>query len=129
MPTYEYRCEKCEIEFERFLPIAEYDSPQKCEECGTVGKKQISSPGLIFVGDGWASKNNRIAGQMQKKNERVSAKQEERKRDAPGVKLVPNFEGERTSSWSEAAKMAASKGKSAESYASKIRSERTVKTR
>lgn len=124
MPTYEYECKKCKVEFERFLPIAEYDSPQKCETCGTVGKKLISSPGLIFHGDGWASKNNRVAGQMRKKNERISERQEERKRDAPGVRLVPNVEGERTESWSDAAKLAASKGKNTSSYETKIRAEK-----
>lgn len=132
MPTYEYKCpnKKCKTdEFERFLPIAEYDSPQKCEACGTIGTKQISAPGLIFVGDGWMSKNNRVAGQMAEKRRRVGEKQEARKRDAPGVRLVPNVNGERTESWSDAQKLAASKGKSSASYEPKVRAERAVKAR
>lgn len=132
MPTYEYKCpnKKCRVdEFERFLPIAEYDSPQKCEKCGTLGTKLVSAPGLIFVGDGWASKNNRIAGQMAEKRRRVGEKQNERQRDAPGVSLVPNVNGERTETWADAAKLAASKGKSAATYAPKVRAERSVKAR
>jgi len=132
MPTYEYKCpnKKCKVdEFERFLPIAEYDSPQKCEKCGTLGKKQVSSPGLIFVGDGWASKNNRVAGQMAAKRRRVGEKQTERVRDAPGVRLVPNVNGERTESWADAQKLATAKGKSGASYEPKVRAERAVKAR
>jgi len=128
MPTYDYECpnKKCRVKtFDRILPLAEYRDPQTCEGCGTVATKVISAPGLIFRGDGWASKNNRISGQMAEKRRRTGVKQNERARDAPGVSLVPNVEGERTSSWADAAKLAGSKGKSTESYGAKIREERT----
>lgn len=127
MPTYDYECPKCEACFERVLPLAQYQDPQVCEACGTVAKKVLSAPGLIFKGDDWASKNNRIAGQMAEKNRKVSQKQEERKRDAPGVRLVPNVGGERTESWSDAAKLAASQGKNTASYGEKIQAEKVSK--
>lgn len=128
MPTYNYECPSCANEFEEILPVSRYQEPQSCPKCGEVANKVLSPVGLVFVGDGWASKNNRVAGQMRKKNERVSAKQEERKRDAPGIRLAPNVNGERVESWSEAKKLASSKNLNSASYDAKIRSE-TVKSR
>jgi hypothetical protein len=53
---------------------------------------------------------------MAEKNRRLEAKQEERRRDAPGVKLAPNVGGERVDSWADAQKLAKSQGKDAGSY-------------
>jgi hypothetical protein len=103
--------------------MAQYQDPQTCEVCGKVAKRLISAPGFILKGDGWAGKNIKINGQMAKKNERVSAKQKERARDAPGISLVPNVSGERVESWSDAQKLAGSQGKSTASYDAKVRSE------
>ena len=49
MPTYEYECQNGH-HFERVLPVARYDEPQKCE-CGAHGNKLISRPALA-----WASR-------------------------------------------------------------------------
>jgi hypothetical protein len=80
-------------------------------------------PNVIFKGDGWVSKNLRVAGQMADKNKRLDQKQNERKREAPGVKLAPNVDGERVGSWSEAKKLAESQGKDGSTYNAKIREE------
>lgn len=48
MPTYEYLCAHCEAEFERVLPVAEYQVPQLCE-CGRKAKRVISAPMLAFA--------------------------------------------------------------------------------
>lgn len=123
MPTYEYVCTSCDAPFERFLSISKCDDPQTCEVCGSPGRKVISMPSFILKGDDWTSKNLRVKGQMAEKNRRLDQKQNERKREAPGVKLAPNVDGERTDSWSEAQKLAASKGKDTGSYNAKIREE------
>jgi putative FmdB family regulatory protein len=123
MPTYEYTCEKCGEPFERFMSMSHSDDPQTCEACGGPGKKTISMPSFILKGDDWTSKNLRVAGQMAEKNKRLDQKQNERKREAPGMRLAPNVDGERVGSWSEAQKLAASKGKDTESYVPKIREE------
>ena len=122
MPTYTYECQDCHAEFERVLPMSQSDDPQTCE-CGGQGRKTISMPNVIFKGDGWVDKNLRVAGQMADKNKRLVQKQNERKREAPGVRLAPNVDGEQVGSWSEAQKLAASKGKNTESYVPKIREE------
>ena len=37
MPTYEYRCEKCEAEFEVSESISEHGSSKpKCPKCGSM---------------------------------------------------------------------------------------------
>lgn len=124
MPTYDYECPKCGTSFDRMLPLAQYDEPQTCD-CGAVATKVISPVNFVLKGDGWVGKDHKIKGQMAEKNRRLDARQAERKRDAPNVTLVPNVEGERVDSWSEAQKLAASKGKSAESYAPKVREEQS----
>ena len=46
MPTYDYRCEKCENEFEDMLPISKRDEPTKepCKECGGEIKQVMFAP-------------------------------------------------------------------------------------
>jgi len=125
MPTYEYRCDACEEHFEKLLPIARYREPQDCPACGhTPATKLVSGgSGFILRGDGWAGKNNRVRGQMRAKNRRLDAAQAERGQDAGG-KLAPNVEGERVGSWSEATKLARSKGKDTSGYEARARKEK-----
>lgn len=127
MPFYEYKCPACEEAFERMLSMSRYDEPQACPSCGEVAKKVISVVGVIFKGDDWASKNNRIAGQMRDKNKKLSTNQNSRKREAPVATLAPNVDGERVGSWSEAQSLAASKGKDATTYAPKVAAEQALK--
>lgn len=123
MPTYEYECNGCGERFDRFLRMSEYDQPQVCD-CGGSGRRLISAPSFILKGDDWVGKNLKIRGQMEAKNRRMGARQEEMKRDAPGVRLAPNVDGERVDTWSEASKLAASKGKDVSSYDAKVREEK-----
>ncbi|MFC1715110.1 FmdB family zinc ribbon protein [Candidatus Poribacteria bacterium] len=53
MPTYEYECEKCGIDFERFQSMK--DEPiKKCPECGGPVKRLIGAgAGFIFKGSGF----------------------------------------------------------------------------
>jgi putative FmdB family regulatory protein len=130
VPTYEYRCESCDHDFERVLRIAQYDEPQTCPACGaSPARKRVSlNAGFILSGDGWTGKNISIANQMARKNRRLDTKQNEMKRDAPAVTLTPNVDGERVGSWTEARKLAESKGKDASSYDAVVRKERADKS-
>jgi putative FmdB family regulatory protein len=48
MPTYQYRCDKCEKKFERSETISEHEaSKAKCPKCGS--KKVSQVPGNVFV--------------------------------------------------------------------------------
>lgn len=129
MPTYPYECQSCEHYFELVMKMSEYDTKMKptCPECGAEEQSiRVFTPPMInFSGDGWASKNNRIAGQMRDKNKRLEAKKREMKGDGMLPSLQPNVGGERTESWSDAAKLAKSKGKDTAGYESYARKERT----
>jgi putative FmdB family regulatory protein len=53
MPTYEYKCESCDIEFERFQRIND-DPIKECPECGGEVRRLISTGGgLVFKGPGF----------------------------------------------------------------------------
>ena len=54
MPTYEYICEECGHEFERFQNITAR-AFQKCPECGEKGLKRLIGigSGVIFKGNGF----------------------------------------------------------------------------
>lgn len=124
MPTYNYECDTCCNEFEELTPLAQYQDPQPCPECGELAKRVMGAfPGTIFRGDNWSSKNNRIAGQMREKNKRLEAKEREQKGDGMIPSLAPNVGGEKTDSWAEASKLAKSKGKDTSGYDSRARKE------
>lgn len=116
MPIYEYECESCEHQFQKLLPVSQCSDPQSCGECGEASRKLVSSVNFNLAGDGWAGKNDRIKRQMATKNRRLDAKQAEMKRDAPGMTLAPNVEGERVDSWADASRLAQSKGKDTAGY-------------
>ena len=127
MPFYAYHCEPCDLDFDKMLPMSRYDEPQTCETCGTVAKKQVTAVNFNLPGDDWASKNGRIAKQREASRAKAGVKQNEMSREAPGVKLVPNVNGERVGSWSEAQNLAKSLGKDTTSYAPKIAAEQAAK--
>ncbi len=54
MPTYEYRCENCGYEFEKFQSITS-PSLRKCPSCKKASLKRLigSGSGVIFKGNGF----------------------------------------------------------------------------
>ena len=53
MPTYNFKCTKCEHEFEVMLPMTHKKNP-KCEKCKKKTEKLISGgAGVIFKGTGF----------------------------------------------------------------------------
>jgi len=127
MPTYPYECQKCEHPFELVMKMSEYDPKVKpcCPECGAKETMRIITPPMInLVGDGWTGKNHRIAGQMREKNKKLAAKEREMKGDGMIPRLAPNVGGERVDSWSEATKLARSKGKETSGYEKLARKEK-----
>ncbi len=125
MPFYEYLCDECKCQFTKRLRISEYADPQACPECEHPHtSKIVTGCNFILAGDGWVGKNNRIAGQMRKKNQRLTKRQNDRYREAPTVTLAPNVGGERVDSWAEASKLAASQGKDTSGYEARAREEK-----
>lgn len=124
MPTYEYRCPKCDHPFEVILRITESETPQKCPMCKKVSVREFrTAPNFNLDGDNWPSKAGRIRDQKKLHNAKLDIKQAERAREQPGVRLVPNVGGERVESWADAKKLAKDKGKSTDSYNSYVHKE------
>lgn len=58
MPTYGYRCESCQEEFDVWQRMT--DEPgATCPSCGGKGKRQFFPAGLVFKGSGFYVTDNR----------------------------------------------------------------------
>ena len=52
LPTYEFKCPKCQITIEQSFSV--YSNHQIwCSDCQIPMEKQFTNPGVIFKGDGW----------------------------------------------------------------------------
>ena len=105
------------------LPMSQYDSEQVCPSCKQTAHKTVTAPHVIFAGDDWATKNERVRKQMTDKNKKLDARMAEKKRDQPTVTLAPNINGERTGTWADAQKIAKAEGKNTSSYDKLVRKE------
>lgn len=66
MPTYSYRCTKCEKVFDAFHSM-NCTSTQYCPECGAAGNKLMSASSVIFKGSGFYSTDYRDTGYLEAK--------------------------------------------------------------
>jgi len=126
---YEYECSACDTQYTCNIPMDDYKIPQPCPECGVENAK-IFKPTLnmIFRGDGWSTKNERIKRQMKSKNRKLDQRQHEMKNDTNvGGRLAPNVDGERVDTWAEAQSLAKSKGKDTSSYEAMVHKEKKGK--
>ena len=122
MPTYQYKC-PCGETFEKNVARSVCTQPQPCN-CGKSAKRVVGQVSFLQRGDGWVGKNQKIKGQMAVKNSRLTNKGRAKLRDAPGMTLAPNVGGERVGSWSEAGRLAASKGHDTAAYDDRARQEK-----
>lgn len=77
MPTYDYRCKKCNHNWELFQPITA--SPvRKCPECGKPSARRVIGPGagIIFKGSGFYQTDYR--SESYKKGAEAAKKSEEK---------------------------------------------------
>jgi len=86
MPTYGYRCKKCEHQFEIVQRMS--DEPIKvCPECSGALTKILFPVGVVFKGSGfhvndYPSSGSRVSSQVDKAAETKSVKTEETKTEA-----------------------------------------------
>lgn len=61
MPTYRYKCENCEHEFEEYQTFSE-NKLEKCPECGKLRLQRLIGPGstVIFKGQGFYETDYKI---------------------------------------------------------------------
>ena len=61
MPVYAYRCENCEVQFERTQRFSD-DPITVCPECEKETVRRVIQPaGIIFKGSGWYVKDSKAA--------------------------------------------------------------------
>lgn len=126
MPVYTYHCEQCHEDFDDSAPLAEYKDPRPCPACTLMSPRTLGDfPGFVLRGDDFPGKNNRIRGQKARRNQHLASKEREMKGDGMVPSLVPNVGGERTDSWAEASRLAASRGKDTSGYDTYARKEKT----
>ena len=75
MPTYSYRCTKCEKVFDSFHSMSCTD-PQYCPVCGAVGTKLLSASSVIFKGSGFYSTDYRDSGYLEAQKKDTSGDSE-----------------------------------------------------
>ena len=83
MPTYSYRCNKCDNVFDSFHSMSCND-PQYCPKCGGVGTKLLSASSVIFKGHGFYSTDYRDSGYLEaekKDSKPVQAQKSDNKTD------------------------------------------------
>lgn len=63
MPTYDYRCKKCEHTWELFQSI-KADPVKKCPACGKQGAERVigAGAGILFRGSGFYQTDYRSEG-------------------------------------------------------------------
>lgn len=52
MPTYEYRCDECEHQFEVFQKMSD-DPVEECESCGSPVRRMLFPVAIHFKGSGF----------------------------------------------------------------------------
>lgn len=90
MPTYSYRCTKCETVFDAFHSMS-CKEPQHCPECGEKGNKLLSASSVIFKGSGFYSTDYRDSGYLEakKKDDNGSAKPADAKAESSTTPAAP----------------------------------------
>jgi len=104
MPTYDYRCDSCEHEFEHFQSIK--DDPLKdCPECGKPKLRRLIGTGaaIVFKGSGFyktdyrsesykkrASEDKPASDTSAKSDSASTSKKTETKSDSSSAKTKPS---------------------------------------
>ena len=115
MPIYEYRCEKCEHEFEREQRITD-DPVKTCPECRSRRvKKLISQTSFVLKGGGWY--NDLYSGASNKKKDDSGSGDGKDSKDKSGGDSKSEKSDKSQSKSSEKSSKDSSKGKKSQSAA------------
>lgn len=81
MPTYDYKCLECDVQFEKFQRITE-SHIEECPECSGKVKRLIGAgAGLIFKGSGFYITDYRSEGykESERKDKNTSSEKSDKK--------------------------------------------------
>ena len=76
MPTYLFRCTKCEAEHEALLPLGE-TADRKCPECGGKAKHRFSRVAVKYAGWGFTATDKLVGDPKGKDFKQLRTKAEE----------------------------------------------------
>lgn len=84
MPTYGYRCEHCQHEFELFQSITARPV-RKCPECGRLKVKRLlgTGAGIIFKGSGFYQTDYRSDSYKKAADKDKPTKEKSEKKESP----------------------------------------------
>ncbi len=86
MPTYDYKCLTCDVQFERFQGITE-PAIEECPECSGQVKRLIGAgAGLIFKGSGFYITDYRSEGYKESAKKDKDTSSAKRKTDKKAKK-------------------------------------------
>ena len=93
MPTYEYKCNACDVQFEKFQGITE-EPLKECPDCGEEVKRLIGAgAGLIFKGSGFYITDYRSEGYKESaKKDKTSSSEKSEKSDKKEKKIEKSSE-------------------------------------
>jgi len=93
MPTYEYQCQNCGCEFEKFQSMTS-STLRKCPQCGKLALKRLigTGAGVIFKGSGFYETDYRSESYKNaaKKESDSGSKREEKKDSKTEAKNQPS---------------------------------------
>ena len=98
MPTYEYRCQQCGTEFEKFGRMSDPPVAQ-CPACGANAERRISAgAGLLFKGSGfyitdYRGEGYKKAAESEKGGGSAEAKSESKADSKPAPKSASSSSG------------------------------------
>jgi putative FmdB family regulatory protein len=119
MPLYQYKCSCGES---KEVNHAMSGKPEVSCDCGKSMRKSLSGGSGSYIDGVTVGKYYKEDRLQKKKRAHLAVKQQERY--GGENKLVPNVDGEEVGSWDEAQKLAASKGKTTDSYKDLVESEK-----
>lgn len=118
MPVFEYVCRNCGVSQDEWLDA--HSSASVSCLCGQEMVRAVSDLRVNFKGWDWPTKNENENVFRTKENSIMQRRVKER----PVDRVLPNVNGERVDSWSEAQKLAQDKGLVSSSYEPLVREEK-----
>ena len=101
MPTYDYKCDKCEHQFEKFQSITA-DALRKCPKCGKNSLKRLIGigAGVIFKGSGFYETDYRSESYkkaVEKETKPAQSKTDDKKTEKKDTKSSPKSKPDKKS--------------------------------
>lgn len=122
---YDFVCKSCAVVSTFDMSVDEFTEQKNSMRCVPCGgelefKFDAKSVDFCFAGDAWPDKNYREKEYRKGRSSYLAARQS-KNNHVP--KLVPNFNGEETSTWKEAQQEAHAAGKISETYDKLVKKE------